>query len=101
MEQNGYHNVTAIEKAVSDRSGTCTLYQSDFNTADHLTLSTAQRADVLSAKLARVEAQLVANARQHVFLFGTLLLATAVLLACNLCDEITAQPIQAPVKVEA
>ena len=36
-----------------------------------------------------------------VFLFGALLLATAVLLACNLCDEITAQPIQAPVKVEA
>ncbi len=37
MEQNGYKNVTVIEKAVSDKSGTCTLYESGFNPADHRT----------------------------------------------------------------
>ena len=35
IEQNGYRNVTIVEKAVSDKTGTCTLYQSGFNTADH------------------------------------------------------------------
>lgn len=36
-----------------------------------------------------------------VFLFGTLLLAVAALLTCNLADEIAAQPPQTPVKAEA
>lgn len=35
MEQNGYKCVTAVQKAVSDYSGSCTLFQSGFNTADH------------------------------------------------------------------
>lgn len=35
IEQNGYKNVTVIEKAVTDKSGTCTLFESEFNPADH------------------------------------------------------------------
>lgn len=35
-----------------------------------------------------------------VFLFGTILLATAALLTCHLADELAAQPPQAPVKAE-
>ncbi len=35
IEQNGYKNVTVIEKAVTDKTGTCTLFQSEFNPADH------------------------------------------------------------------
>lgn len=37
VEQNGYRNVTCIGKAVSDRSGTCTLFQSEMNPSDHRT----------------------------------------------------------------
>jgi len=37
IEQNGYSNVTVIQKAVSDKSGTITLHQSGFNTGDHRT----------------------------------------------------------------
>lgn len=36
-----------------------------------------------------------------VFLFGTIMLATAALLTCNLADELAAQPPQAPLKAEA
>ncbi len=35
--QNHYANVTAVQKAVTDRSGQCTLFQSGFNTGDHRT----------------------------------------------------------------
>ncbi len=37
VEQNGYGNVTLIQKAISDRSGTCTLFQSECNMGDHRT----------------------------------------------------------------
>jgi hypothetical protein len=36
-----------------------------------------------------------------VFLFGALLLATALLLTCNLLEEVAARPPRAPVKAEA
>lgn len=36
-----------------------------------------------------------------VFLFGTILLATSMLLTCNLLNEIAAQPAHSPVNVEA
>ncbi len=35
VKQNGYDNVIFVQKAVSDYSGSCTLFQSGFNTADH------------------------------------------------------------------
>ncbi|MFA6523262.1 MAG: FkbM family methyltransferase [Candidatus Peribacteraceae bacterium] len=37
VEQNGYHNVTPVQKAVTDRSGSAILHQSGFNKADHRT----------------------------------------------------------------
>ncbi|MBU0766674.1 FkbM family methyltransferase [Patescibacteria group bacterium] len=37
VEHNGYNNVTIIQKAVLDHSGSCTLFKSGFNTADHRT----------------------------------------------------------------
>ena len=36
-----------------------------------------------------------------VFLFGTLLLATAVLLTCNLLEDLATQSQQSPAKAEA
>lgn len=47
MTQNGYTNVTIVEKAVSDRPGTCQLFESSFNKGDHRTYA-------------------VSNARKHV-----------------------------------
>ena len=37
IERNGYRNVTCIAKAISDRSGTCTLFLSESNPSDHRT----------------------------------------------------------------
>jgi hypothetical protein len=50
------------------------------------------------ARLALAEAMTMTSG---VFLFGTILLAIAALLTCNLVDEIAAQPAQTPVKAEA
>lgn len=50
------------------------------------------------ARLALAEAMTMTSG---LFLFGTILLAIAALLTCDLLDEITAQPQQTPVKAEA
>jgi hypothetical protein len=50
------------------------------------------------ARLALAEAMTMTSG---VFLFGTILLALAALLTCDLLDEIAAQPPRTPVKAEA
>ena len=50
------------------------------------------------ARLALAEAMTMTSG---VFLFGTILLAIAALLTCNLVDEIAAQSAQTPAKAEA
>jgi hypothetical protein len=50
------------------------------------------------ARLALAEAMTMTSG---VFLFGTILLALAALLTCDLLDEIATQPPQTPVKAEA
>ena len=42
VRQNGYDNVKIIRKAVSDCSGSCTLFQSGFNPGDHRTYNVSK-----------------------------------------------------------
>jgi FkbM family methyltransferase len=42
VKENGYTNVTLVNKAVSDADGTLTLYRSNFNTGDHRTYFVAK-----------------------------------------------------------
>jgi hypothetical protein len=70
------------------------------NLADCLT-KFSTRTSTMARWIARLTLGGAMTMTSGVFLFGTILLAIAALLTCNLLEEIAVQPPQAPMKAEA
>jgi len=63
MEQNGYAKVTIVAKAVSDRSGTCMLFESEFNKGDHRTYEVSKGRKHVTIETVSLDAYFPAGTR--------------------------------------